>query len=81
MLYTLVHIKEIIAPELISALKHFPAWTVTIGQSETSPIVNWCVGDCSPYSFESVSLFEEGSCSLKDQIHPILRKSLTVSPE
>ena len=77
MLYTLLHIREIVAPESIRALKHFPAWTVTVGQSETSPIVNSC--GCSPYSLKSSSLLEEGSSSLKHpNPHPSLGKSLTV---
>ena len=40
MMYTLVHINELVAPESIGVSKHFPAWTVTVWQSETSPIVN-----------------------------------------
>ena len=58
------------------------AMTVIVGQSKASSIVNLCVGDCPPHSFESLSLHEEASSSLKDQSHhPILKKSLTVSPE
>ena len=69
MLYTLVHINEIVAAESISPLNHFCAWTVTVGQSEISPIVNWCVDDCLPHSFEPSSLLEEGSSSLNNQSH------------
>ena len=42
-------------------------WTITIGQSKTSPIVNWCIGDFPPHSFESSSLLEEASSSWKGQ--------------
>ena len=82
MLYTLVHISEIVTPKSFKAVKHFPAWTVTIEQSKTSPVVTWCVGDCPTHLFESASLLEEGSSSLKDQnCHLILGKSLTVIHE
>ena len=39
LLYTLVHINEMMGPELIRALNLFLKWTVTVGKSETSPIV------------------------------------------
>ena len=75
-------INEIAALESVKALKLFPAWTATVGQCETSPIVNWLVDDCPPHSLESSSLLEEGSSSLKDQSQFLfLRKSLIVSPE
>ena len=57
MLYTNVCIIEI-APKSISALKYFPAWTVTVGQSEISPIVNCFVCGCPPHLFESLSQLE-----------------------
>ena len=41
-------INEIVAPESIKALDLFQAWTVTMGQSKTSPIVNWWYDDCLP---------------------------------
>ena len=59
-------INEITVPESIKALNHFPTWTVTVGQSKTSPVVNWWIDDC-PLIFESSSLLEDGSCSLNDQ--------------
>ena len=40
MLYTIGCINDMAAPESIKALKHFPACTVTAGQSEISHIVN-----------------------------------------
>ena len=67
MLYTLVHINEIVAPEPIRALNLFPPCTVTMGQSKTSPISNWLVDECPSCLFESSSLLKEGSSSLKDQ--------------
>ena len=76
MLYLLVYINEIVAPWSIRALKYFPAWTVTVEQAETSSVVNWCAGGFPPYLFESSSLLEEGSSSLKHlSHHPIQRKS------
>ena len=81
-LYTLIHIKEIAAPESFRALNLFPAWTVTMGQSETRNIVNWLVDDCPPHSFESSSLLEEGFSSSKDQSnYLILRKRPIANPE
>ena len=75
-------INEIVASESIKALNLFPAWTITVGQSKTGPIVNCWVDDHLPYLFESLSLPEEGSSSIKDQSHClILRKSPIVSPE
>ena len=84
MLFTLVYISEVATSESVRALKHFPAWTVTVGQYETSPIVNCCGFGygCPPLSFKSSSLLEEGSSSLKHpKHHLILRKSATVNPE
>ena len=82
MLYTLLRISEIAVPESIRALNCFPAWTVTVGQSETSPIVNCCGFGCPPHSFESSSLLEKGSRSLKHpNPHHSLRKSLNAHSE
>ena len=81
MLYTLMCINEIVAPESVWALKCFPVWTVTAGQSETSPIVNCCGCGCPLHLFESLSLLKEGSSSLKHpNHHPILKKRLTANP-
>ena len=64
----------------LRTLKHFLAWTVTVGQSETSPSVNCC--GCPPCSFKSLSLLEEDCNSVKHpNHHPILRKSLTASSQ
>ena len=77
-----MHINEKVTPESIKALNLFPAWTVTMGQSQTSRIVNWWVDDHPPHLFESLSLLKEGCSSLKDQSHCLIpRKSLIVSPE
>ena len=77
-----MHINEIVAPEVIRALNLLPEWIVTEGQSEKSPDVNWWVDDCPPHSFESLSLLEEASSSLKDQSHCLIpRKCPIVSPE
>ena len=77
-----MYINGIAAPELIKALNHFLAWTLTVRQSKISSIVNWNVDDCPFYSFESSSLLEESSSSLKDDSHHlILRKNLTVDLE
>ena len=45
MLYTLVCINEMVAPDSMKVLKHFPACTFTVGQSEISPIRNrsYCI--------------------------------------
>ena len=70
------------APDSFTALKLFLAWTVTVGQSQTSPIVNWMVDDSPLHLFKLLSLLEEGSRSLRDQSHCLtLRKSLIVHPE
>ena len=60
-LYILMYINEIVTPELIKALNLFPAWAITLRQSEASPIpiVNWWVDNHPPHSFESSSLLEE----------------------
>ena len=80
-LYKLVCISEIVAPDLIRALNLFPTWTVPFGQSETSSVVNQLVDDCPLHLSESLSLLEEGSSTLKDHIHcMILRKSPIVNP-
>ena len=68
-MYTLIHINEMVAPESKRASNLFLAWTVTVEQSETSPIVNWLVDDCPHYSSESSSLLEESCSSSKDGSH------------
>ena len=81
-LYTVMHINEIVALELFKALNHFLTWIVTVGQSKTSPMLNWWVDNHPPHSFEYFSLLEEGPSSLKDQSHClILKKSSPASPE
>ena len=71
-LYTLICINETVAPEFIRALNLFPSWTFTVGQSETSPIVNWLVDDSPLHSFRSLSLLIEASNSLRGQIHCLI---------
>ena len=66
-LYTLTHINEIVVPKSIKAFNHFPAWTITMGQSEKYPIVSWWSDDHPPHSFEPSSLLERGPSNLKDQ--------------
>ena len=77
-LYMLVWANKRAAPESIRALKHFPACTLTMGQSSTSPMESW-FEKCSLHSLSS--LLGEGSNSLKDQSHCLnLMKNLKGNP-
>ena len=70
---------DIAVPELIRALNLFPACTVTVGESETRPIVQWVLEDCPSHS--SSSLLGEGSSSFMNQSHCFnLRKNLMGNP-
>ena len=64
------------------SLKHILVCTVTVGQSEISPMLN-CWGCVShPCSSESSSLLQESSSSLKYPSHPpILRRNPFASPK
>ena len=81
-LYILIYINEMVAQGSKRALNLFLAWTVTVEQSDRSPIGNWLVDDCPHYSSESSSLLEEGSSSSKDGSHyQSLISSLMANPE
>ena len=60
----LVYTSKGAASESVRALNLLPAYAVTIGQSDTNPMVYW-FEECPPHS--SSSLLGEGPSSLKDQ--------------
>ena len=79
MLYMLVGANERPAPESIRALNLFPACTITVGQSDTSPMVLWLFEECPPHS--SSSLLGDVSSSLNYQSHCLtLMKNLKRNP-
>ena len=79
MLYMLVWANKRAATESIRALNLFLACTITVGQSDTSPMVQWLFEECPLHS--SSSLLEEGSTSLKDQSCCLyLKKNLKGNP-
>ena len=74
----LVQTIERAAPESIRALNLLPVCSVTVGQSDTSPMVQW-FEECPPHS--SSSLLGEGPSSLRDQSHyQNLMKGLKENP-